>query len=159
MNDKPRYTSAGFAQVVGVIVVGSLALTIVMMLIMTGMSLAAPNPAWSTFGLTPLWLALILYISIAIGWALAYDKYFEFPESRHVLAIGSAISPLIFVIPNTAIFLFAPELVAVTAGDIPFVQRLFGSLAIYMALAMTAGLQIFGIAIALRYFIKLKLPL
>ncbi len=159
MSDRPSYTLAGFAHVIGIIVAASLALSIVMLLVMTSLSIATPNLAWSTFGLTPFWLALILYLSIAIGWALAYDKYFEFPESRHVLAIGGAVSPLIFVLPNTAIWLLAPDLIAVNAGDLPFFPRLFVSLAIYMALALTAGLQIFGIVIALRYFIKLKLPL
>ena len=98
------------------------------------------------------------YLSFAAGWGLAYGKYLAYPERRDLLVIGATVSPLIFILGIVAVIVWWPTSIVPAEQNIPLGVAIVQLVMIYVSLALSAALQIFGVAIALRYFIKMRIP-
>ncbi len=131
---------------------------LVLLLVLIGGLVLSPKGGATLSAPMVLFIFAGAYLSFAAGWGLAYGKYLSYPDRRDLLVIGAAVSPLIFLLGIVAVILWWPQSIIPAEQNIPLGIAIMQFVMIYMGLAMSAALQIFGIAIALRYFIKMRIP-
>ena len=150
------FTTAGFTATL--IRAFGFFVALVLFLILVGGLLLSPKGGATLSAPMVLFIFAGAHLSFAAGWGLAYGKYLSYPDRRDLMIIGAAVSPLIFILGIIAVIVWWPQSIIPAEQNIPIGIALLQLAMIYTGLALSAALQIFGIAIALRYFIKMRIP-
>ncbi len=156
MDAKPPYSSTGF-----VLTTGRAMLffsTLLMALVVLGLLVAGGGQSFGLSGPMALFIAAGLYLALGASWGLAYTKYADYPDRRDLLIVGALVSPAIMVVAILIIGAYWPPEFLQGEEAVPLFAIVLQLAIIYVALALSSGLQIFGIAIALRFFFKIKVP-
>jgi high-affinity Fe2+/Pb2+ permease len=100
------------------------------------------NPAFA--------VTAVLYLGFVLAWAIAYSRYFRFPENQKILLTGAGIAAGIASVASGILRLaLGQAMIAEVLTGLP--EHLLGSV-------LGALIQIYGLAIGLRYLSKIKLP-
>ena len=155
MDAKPPYSPIGFALTAGRAML--FFSTLLAALVVLGLLIAGGGRSFDLSSAMVLFIAGGLYLALGASWGLAYTKYADYPDRRDVLIVGALLSPAIMVIAILIIGVYWPP-EFLQEEPVPLFAIILQLAIIYTALALSSGLQIFGIAIALRFFFKIKVP-
>ena len=95
-------------------------------------------------------IPVFLYLSFIMGWAIAYSKYFRFPNQQRVLLLGMGIAALIMpTVAGIGHIVVGQMEISELVTALP--EWILGSL-------IGAAMQLYFMVIVLRYVIKVQLP-
>ena len=140
-----QYTHAGFA-LTTLLVMGFFALLtpVVMILAHYQFGMTVQKSDLSSF------IPAFFYLSLIMGWAVAYTKFFRFPENQKILILGVIIAALIMPVFRGMYRLLLGQIeIAELFGRLP--EMLLGT-------SLGAAMQLYFMVIALRYIFRRRLP-
>lgn len=153
---KPEYSAAAFALTITRAMLFFSA--ILALVLLFGIFVIAAGQSFRWNAPLVLLIGAGLYLSFGASWGLAYAKFFHYPERRNFLIMGSDISPMVMLVAVLLVTTFWPPDPLIPGQPVPFAAIVVQLAIVYAALVLTAGLQVFGVAIALRHFIQMRLP-